>query len=149
MDWCDVFPNLAVEGYQIESPPTKNYNCIAWAANQTDKWWWPGPGPPYYDYWPPNIPRQVSNKCFIEAFQLMGYEPCEDPAYEAGYEKVALYVDASGEPTHMARQLPNGGWTSKLGESHDIRHETLHGLEGEAYGHITLILKRPNQKTNR
>jgi hypothetical protein len=46
-----------------------------------------------------------------------------------------------GEPTHAARQLPNGKWTSKLGRWQDIEHE-LDGLVGEMYGTVKQILKR-------
>ena len=64
-----------------------------------------------------------------------------DEALEAGYEKVALYALA-GVPKHAARQLPGGGWTSKLGELDDIEH-TLEGLVGSWYGNVVQILKRP------
>jgi hypothetical protein len=37
-------------------------------------------------------------------------------------------------PTHMARQLPNGAWTSKCGPEEDITHFTLDALE--TYGTI-------------
>lgn len=59
-----------------------------------------------------------------------------------GYEKVALYVDNAGIPTHMARQLPNGEWTSKLGQLEDISHNDLDALEGTQYGRLYCILAR-------
>lgn len=40
------------------------------------------------------------------------------------------------EPTHMARQLANGMWTSKLGGNEDITHFTLDALE--SYGPIRI-----------
>jgi len=45
-------------------------------------------------------------------------------------------------PTHAARQLENGRWTSKLGELEDIEHD-LHHLASGAYGAVVQILKRP------
>ena len=48
---------------------------------------------------------------------------------------------SDGEPTHAARQLPNGKWTSKLGRWEDIEHD-LEGLTGEMYGSVQQILKR-------
>jgi hypothetical protein len=57
-------------------------------------------------------------------------------------EKVALFADPAGIPTHAARQLASGQWTSKLGQAEDIEHE-LRALEGEIYGVVALILKRP------
>jgi hypothetical protein len=53
-----------------------------------------------------------------------------------------LFVDARGVPTHAARLLPSGLWTSKLGEWEDIEHD-LHALEGDVYGTVALLLKRP------
>ena len=68
--------------------------------------------------------------------------PCENSHIESGFEKVAVYVDAEGRPTHVARQLPNGLWTSKLGKSQDIEHE-LEGVTGSVYGSVAQFLKRP------
>jgi hypothetical protein len=72
----------------------------------------------------------------------LGYAESATPVPGPGLEKVALYADANGCPTHVARQLPNGRWTSKLGELEDIEHD-LPALEGDLYGSVTLVLKRP------
>jgi hypothetical protein len=45
-------------------------------------------------------------------------------------------------PLYAARQLPNGRWTSKLGEWEDIEH-ALHDLTGMVYGSVVLVMKRP------
>jgi hypothetical protein len=71
----------------------------------------------------------------------LGFSPCEDAGLEVGFEKIALYATSDGEPTHAARQLRNGKWTSKLGRWQDIEHE-LEGLVGEMYGTVKQILKR-------
>ena len=139
------FPNLEDEVYCAESEKDNDYNCIAWAANEADTFWWPTPDPKDA-YWP--IPwRTVHRDCFIEAFKVSrGYEVCPTSFHlEAGYEKVALYLDSNGEPTHMARQLPSGIWTSKLGKSWDILHQTPHGVEGARYGHVVVVMRRPVQ----
>ncbi|TAF36353.1 MAG: hypothetical protein EAZ69_10585 [Oscillatoriales cyanobacterium] len=52
-----------------------------------------------------------------------------------------LKIDSNGIPTHAARQLANGKWTSKLGWLEDIEHE-LDGLTGDRYGVVGQILKR-------
>jgi hypothetical protein len=57
-------------------------------------------------------------------------------------EKIAIFADATGSPTHAARQLTSGRWTSKLGEAEDIEHE-LRAIEGDIYGTVVAILKRP------
>jgi hypothetical protein len=133
------FPNLPATGYMVTSPATFVYNCIAWAAGVTDDWWWPDPMG--VSTWPASARREETVAAFVEAFQSLGYIPCADDALEAGLEKVALYALA-GVPKHAARQLPNGRWTSKLGELEDVEH-TLEGLVGTWYGQVVQFLKRP------
>ena len=67
---------------------------------------------------------------------------CLSDSLESGFEKIALFVDPSGMPTHAARQLTDGRWTSKLGASVDIEH-SLRDLEGDQYGRVALVLRRP------
>ncbi len=43
----------------------------------------------------------------------------------------------------MARQLPNGDWTSKLGAEEDIVHRELRALEGDLYGTVAQVMARP------
>ena len=128
--------------YEVTSPESLQYNCVAWAANDVNKWWWPMP--PGTSYWPEGVPRQVTLEAFIQAFNTLGYQSCEDAQHELGFEKVAIFVDNEGIPTHAARQLNNGRWTSKMGRSYDIVHdlEDLTGLAPQ-YGNVAHILRRP------
>ena len=71
----------------------------------------------------------------------MGYVECRDTDLETGFEKIAIFTDAEESPLHLARQLSNGQWTSKLGALEDIEHD-LHGLEGLAYGRVAVVMKR-------
>ena len=85
---------------------------------------------------------------FQVVFEGMGYLECESNALEAGYEKIAIFVDNDGVPTHAARQLQSGAWASKLGDWEDIEHESLSTLESaplmnSLYGTVALILRRP------
>ena len=139
-----MFPNLKNSGYHITSPESAEYNCIAWAAQDTDRWWWPDP----YNtgYWPQGVPRQETMDAFIKAYGTLGFMPCQGEVLELGFEKIAIYADSSGEPKHVARQLPSGKWTSKLGESEDIEH-ALNGLANSIYGSVVCILKRPVSRT--
>lgn len=41
----EAFPNLTAGNYRITSEPDRDYNCIAWAAGDNRKCWWPGPDP--------------------------------------------------------------------------------------------------------
>ena len=78
-------------------------------------------------------------EAFCEAFATIGYERCFDDGFEPAFEKVAIFVDQSGVPSHAARQLPTGKRTSKLGRMEDIEHE-LRALEGGAYGSVAHAL---------
>lgn len=125
--------------------PCWGYNCIAWAAGKTDKWWWPVEDDPCA-FWPiPIDPLDpVTLNQFIKAFESEGYSVCNHGDFENEFEKVAIYVDGDGEPTHAARLLPSGVWASKMGRFEDIEHETLQVVEGKLYGTAKAFLKRRN-----
>lgn len=76
---------------------------------------------------------------------MFGYVPCVDSTLEDGYEKVAIFALPSGMPTHMARQLSSGSWTSKLGRLEDIEHNDVEAVNCDAYGAPVRFLKRPRQ----
>jgi hypothetical protein len=140
----NTFPNLQYVRYEVQSPPSGDYNCIGWAACENDRFWWPHPSPTD-GYWPPGVPRIETLESFILAFQTLEYQASRHDQPESGFDKVAIYIGADGKPLHMARQLESGAWTSKLGQNVDIEHESLQGLEGQKYGHVVQILKRPIQ----
>ncbi len=94
-------------------------------------------------FWPSGIPRRETIDVFIQAFGTLGYIPCPTADVEPGFEKIAIYVNPARKPTHVARQLPTGKWTSKLGKLEDIEHESLNGLRGSSYGSEFFFLKRP------
>lgn len=102
-DLYGIFSNLAASTYEITSPIDPFYNCIAWAAQETDRLWWPFAYPPM-GYWPDGIDRTETVECFIVAFATLGYIPCENGDLEHGFEKLVIYASGS-EVTHMARQL--------------------------------------------
>lgn len=140
------FPNLSRDQYHVTSLPTADYNCIAHAACENTRWWWPlGSG----SYWPVDASVETL-EAFTAAYGTCGFSICDKQSrdLEVGVERVAIYVDVDGVPTHAARQLPNGRWTSKLGRWEDIQHDTLEAIEdrdnmGLGYGKVALILKRP------
>src|ERR1700739_3378171 len=134
-------PNLREEHHAVTSPATDDYNCIAWAAGDTVNWWWPDDPRIGYGYWPKNVPRAETILAFLQAYATIGYIQCDDATLELGFEKIALYT-LNGIPTHAARQLPDGRWTSKLGPYEDIEHVNLECLQGPCYGRIAVFLKR-------
>jgi hypothetical protein len=133
------WPNLASTNYQVTSPKSQEYNCFAWAAEDVERWWQPIPGEEFY--WTDGVPNEETLDAYIKAYQTLGYQPCDNEQLEIGYQKIAIYIDTKGTPTHAARQLSSGRWTSKLGWFEDIEHE-LYGLTGERYGVVGQILKR-------
>lgn len=135
-----AFPNLHPNAYEKTSDPDPGYNCIAWAAGETLRWWEPVGIPPYY--WPPGIPLEYTLANYIRAFEQLGYQKCDDGKYVRGFEKIAIYVDRHGAPSHAARQRGPAKWTSKLGEREDIDHATLDGLVGSRYGRVAQFLRR-------
>lgn len=144
------FENLKEPDFDVTSPWTGVYNCIAHAAYDPKRKWWPVPEGNNDAYWPPLVPRRRTVRAFTSAFESLGYHECEDGSYEADYEKVVIFVSDKATPenpldapTHMARQLPCGRWTSKLGGKEDIAHDSLTSLEGRQYGRIKRFLKRP------
>lgn len=133
------FPLLEQTDYLVTSEKTPEYNCIAWAAGDVNRWWWPDSME--QAYWPQNSPREESLEAFLHVYQSLGYELCENEEHEPTYEKIALFVSTNGIPTHAARQVPNGRWTSKLGREEDIEH-SLRSLEGPLYGTVSKVLRR-------
>ena len=134
-----VFPDLSRFSYAITSPATGHYNCIAWAAGDDARWWWPDPF--YNGYWPTGVPRETTIDAFIEAYRTCGYEPCDNGHLEPGVEKVVIYAIAAS-PTHAARQLEDGTWTSKLGDDVDIVHEVPAAICNAAYGQPVAYVSR-------
>jgi hypothetical protein len=135
-----IFPGLQGQAYQVQSPPTLGYNCIAWAAGDSQNWWWPDEDG--QDTWPAGVARAETLEAFRDAFAALGYVACDREDLEPGFEKIALYATAQAVPKHATRQLANGRWTSKLGGLEDIEHE-LHDLSGAAYGTVVQVMKRP------
>jgi hypothetical protein len=143
----DIFPNLVGDAsFRIASPHDHGYNCFAWAAGEDERRWDPvleiAPTRAGV-YWPPGVPLLPSRNAFVAAFASIGYAVCEGPALEAGYEKVVIYENASGEPVHASRQLPSGVWTSKLGGANDIEHGEPDGLTAPLCGAPAVYLRRP------
>ncbi|HYT87688.1 MAG TPA: hypothetical protein VEL76_03115 [Gemmataceae bacterium] len=135
----DLFPRLQGSAWQITSPPSDVYNCIAWAVGDTTACWWPDPDG---THWPDGIPLEETVAAFRAAFATLGYVVCGTAEPEAGFDKIALFADAQGVPKHAARQLSSGRWSSKLGLLEDIEHG-LADLEGVEYGTVVLLMKRP------
>ena len=131
------FPSLTLTPFEVTSECDDFYNCIAWAANDNKNWWWPDP----FGDWPAGCPRAETLIAFRKAFETLGYAPSNYSDEWDQFEYIAIYLRGS-KPSHAARQLDNGRWTSKVGPVWDISHELV-GLNGAEYGNPNLFMKRP------
>jgi len=77
------------------------------------------------------------------AFETLGYQLCKDGSLEKDVQKIAIF-HLNNVPKHAAKQLPDGMWSSKLGNSFDISHTEfcLCGSVAKAYGQIAFYMSR-------
>jgi hypothetical protein len=124
-------PNL--QSYVVTSNATEAYNCIAWACGDNTKWWWPD----NRAFWPDGIRCDETIEAFDDLFASGGAYAAHDESLEPAIIKIGLFA-LGNIPTHAARQLPNGSWTSKLGKHIDVSH-SLRDVEGPKYGTLVRI----------
>jgi len=139
-----AFPKLLSSAFRFTSDPAPFPNCIGWALYDNRQFWQPGTIGIQGYYWPPGVSTDETVESWAQVFRLHGYQECDGAELEPETEKIAIYADTSG-PQHVARQLSNGSWTSKLGKSHDIEHMILDALAGGDYGAVVLIMRRPRK----
>lgn len=135
----DMLPGLMRSGFQITSPESLVYNCVAWAAGDDTDWW----NHESQFYWPEWAPRSPEIEALIQVFAGLGYAICDGVEKEQGYDKVALYA-LDGQWQHAARQLEDGQWTSKLGRFEDITHPSPGDVSNEIFGEVHCIMCRPS-----
>lgn len=140
-DWenkiVKAFPNLNNEDFKIVEPDTGQFNCIAFAAGDSNKWWWPDG----INYWPDWAPLENSIESLQKAFAGLGFERCENADIEDGFQKIALY-ETVGVMKHAAVLMPNGHWRSKMGQGPVIEHNSPDSLANGIYGCPTVFMKR-------
>lgn len=143
-DWGERWPQLTESSGVLASPESLSYNCIAYAAGDESQWWEPYVIPPKEPglYWPPGATPDNTVEAWSEALGTVGYLPCLDSQLEPDTEKAAIFTNAQGVPTHVAKQATDGRWLSKMGDLEDIQHSTLEALEGPFYGRATVFLRR-------
>lgn len=137
------FPAITVKGYEITSPKTPNYNCVAWAGNVDHQWWWPDQADTCF--WPEDVARECTIESFISAYKTIDFTVCDSSIFEDSFEKIAIFVDVLNIPKHAARQLDASRWTSKMGQSFDLSH-SLDGVSGVKYGSPKVFMKRPKAR---
>jgi len=96
-----------------------------------------------WHFWPDGAPNNIRVESFVQAFELLGFQLCGDDSLEEGFDKIAVYATATGDFGHAAKKMPNGLWSSKLGDWEDISHTTLDQVEHPDYGTVKYFMKRP------
>ncbi len=132
------YPTSSATPYELKKP--KPYNCIAHALEVKDGCYWPQDDAKWFD----GIPRDGTLDSITEAFSRQGYALCNDGNLKRGIQKIAIYMGPDG-PTHVARQLASGQWTSKIGVNIDARH-TLADLRSPLYGKASIFMARTRSK---
>lgn len=139
-----TFPKLSSSGYQLTSPPTRNYNCVAWAAGRDSENW--DFSQTTFGYWPRRLPRDGTIQTLAAVFATLGYRDRFNGDLESDDEKIAIYSVDGVRWTHVARQLESGKWSSKLGGLEDIEHASLEGIVCPDYGRPVRFLGRKRWK---
>ena len=133
-----LFPKLNDYNHQKTSPKSSKYNCFAWATGHDDRW----VDPYNRRFW---LGADGSVDGVISHFAAFGYEECHNIDLDPEYEKVVIYAKHENgvqSPTHAARQLPTGWWTSKLGPNEDIEHSDPSDLNSNDYGEPICFMRR-------
>jgi hypothetical protein len=120
-DLYAIFSGLEAAGHSVTSPFDRGYNCVAWIVNDTTQWWEPPNG--NGRFWPQGLPTTPDRDAYLALFESWGFSACANDSLESGKEKIAVWFQ--GEIfQHVAKQLENGWWSSKLGIYQDISHDS-------------------------
>jgi TIR domain len=128
----ELLPQLNIIG-----PNSIDYNSFSWAAGDETRWWSPDPE----GYWPIDG-EALTMGGFLRAFETLSYRVCPEGKVEDGYEKIAIHINELGQPTHAARQIKSGLWTSKLGSLQKVEYKDVNVLN-PLYGNVAVFMKRP------
>lgn len=144
-----LFPELQPADLVVTSKRAA-YNCVAWAVGDTGAWWEPAPLTTEGElgggnHWPKGIPLQHHLANFLAVFEIHDFRECEGGELEEGREKIAVYVNDQGGFAHVARQLEDGRWSSKLGREFDISHASPDDLVSQSYGTPQIFMARPRK----
>ena len=136
-----VFPLLKGDvNFEILSPETPIYNCIAWAMQFNDRWVSIGDYPGYW--WPDGVAKNMSSDALIKAFEAVGFSVTSDCKIEKDFDKVVLYKnDKTNEWTHASRIVADAIEHSKFGQLWDGSHST-NSISGIVYGTPYCYMKR-------
>ncbi|MCP4349982.1 MAG: hypothetical protein GY795_31260 [Desulfobacterales bacterium] len=133
----NAFPKINDE-YEVLSPETGDYNCIAHTLGKKNEWVNPKTGSKA-------DPLSEMDKIYAE----QGYKRSSsmDFSHKTGKQKVTVYAIKNPDGsikniTHGAIQDNYGTWESKLGGGPLIRHKTPNALNGPVYGEPVAVYEK-------
>ena len=136
------WPELILDtNFHFTSLRRKGHNCVAYALKEhgkdLDMWIFAE----LYGIDKANLDISVNG--YAEIFtKYYGYEKCEEGNIEEGFDKIVLFEDHEGDFVHVALQLENGNWTSKMGTYEDIEHYSVDAISKKDYGTPRLYMKK-------
>jgi hypothetical protein len=140
--WQRHCPQLTEKNCRKIADSDSRYNCLAFAAGDTDHVWDPGIDQGYY--WPPTAPQEGTIRAWVEALRCVGFGGYDGRAADLTPTLVKVVIFGRAfQATHAARQLKDGRWASKLGDWEAMEHDTPELLEGPSYGTIQIFMSRP------
>lgn len=152
------FPNSVTPGaLTVSSPEDLCYNCVAWSLGINTHWVQPyadnGVQVAPWAIWPNQNDRGSGIDIYVKMYRGEGFVKASRGNLEAGFDKVVIYWDKAGQKfTHVARQMENGQWWSKLGRASDVHHlnpDSLGPVGSPAgYGQVWGYMKRAKGKAN-
>lgn len=107
-----VFPKLGIDPvFEVESPDTSEYNCIAWAMGFDDRWvdHLPDYSIARKKWWSEGAERDYRPETLVAAFEKMGFEECGDDMMEQGYDKGGVVQISPLIDSYTKKRLPMKG----------------------------------------
>lgn len=135
-----LFPNSFTEPFIETSPEDLNYNCVAWAVGDVNRWWEPDPDCET-TYWPTNVPQELTIHALKLAYQTLNFKECNTGSFEQGIHKIAIFSTDKIYYSHVCKQIDTLYWSSKLGRGMDVKH-TLFSLENGLYGDVVCFMQK-------
>ena len=139
MTFHEEFPLARAGDIVTDSEMTPEYNCVGWALHLKRSVIWPDDDQQHQ--WAPDLPRRPDKDIFCAFFEKMGFSECNDENFEQSREKIAIY-SRGNEVLHVARQLRDGRWTSKLGPLADVLHPTALSISDGWFGVLAILMSR-------
>lgn len=146
------FPNaVAQKALEITSPKDLCYNCVAWSLGIDSHWVEPylsnGIKVEPWAVWPNTDDVGHDIDTYVKMYRGEGFVKAARGNLEAGFDKIVIYWNETSKTfNHVARQMEDGQWWSKLGRASDVQHakpNTLGpaGSPGD-YGEVWGYMKR-------